>query len=62
MFSEVFLVQIRRKIQKISSEVRFQGKKTSKNTLQSLKLGAKTEIQKGKSHGGGKRKFLINPI
>jgi hypothetical protein len=62
MYFEVFLVQIRQKIQKIYFEVRLQGKKTSKNTFQNLKLGAKTEIQRGKNHGGGKRKFLINPI
>jgi hypothetical protein len=59
VFSEVFLVQIRRKLRKIHSEVRIQGKKTSENAFRSLKLGAKMEIRGGKRvMGGGKRKFL----
>jgi hypothetical protein len=47
MFSEVFLLQIRRKLRKIHYEVRLQGKKFSENAFRSLKLGVKMEM------GGG---------
>jgi hypothetical protein len=57
MFSEVFLVQIRRKLQKIHSEVYIQSKNTLKNAFQILKLRAKKEIQREKSDRVGKRKF-----
>jgi hypothetical protein len=59
VFCKVFLVQIRRKLQKIHYEVRIQGKKKLRKT-RSEELGAKTEIQGGKRvTEGGKRKFWI---
>jgi hypothetical protein len=57
VFFEVFLVQICRKLQKIHSEVCVKGKKNFKNTFWSLKLGAKTEIQGGKSWGWKEKNF-----
>jgi hypothetical protein len=56
--SEVFLVQILRKLRKIHSEVHIKGKKTSENAFRILKSRAKTEIRGGgRIMGGGKRKF-----
>jgi hypothetical protein len=48
VFTEVFLVQIRQKFQKIHYEVRIQAKNNSENALQRLKLGAKKKIRGGK--------------
>jgi hypothetical protein len=53
VFFEKNLVQIRRKLRKIYSEVRIQGKKNSENAFRSLKLGVKKEIQEG----GGKESW-----
>jgi hypothetical protein len=57
VFTEVFLVQIRQKFQKIHYEVRIQAKNNSENALQRLKLGAKKKIQGGKRGVGGERIF-----
>jgi hypothetical protein len=59
MFSEVFKVQIRRKLRKIHSEVRIQGKQNFGKCVPKFKIRGKNENRGGggKSHGGGKRKF-----
>jgi hypothetical protein len=59
VFSEIFLVQIRRKFRKIHSKVRIQGKKNFEKRIPKFKTRSKNENPEegGKSHGGGKRKF-----
>jgi hypothetical protein len=63
VFSKVFLVQINQNFGNYIPKFVFKAKKTSENAFRILKLGTKTDIGRGKkSHGGGKRKFLIQAI
>jgi hypothetical protein len=50
VFSEVFLVQIRRKLRKIHSEVRLQGKKTSENAFRIGNPGEKELWEVGREN------------
>jgi hypothetical protein len=60
VFSEVFLVQIRRKLQKIHSEVRLQGKKNFGKHVPKFKTRGKNRNPEGeKSHGGWEEKISI---
>jgi hypothetical protein len=57
MFSEKNLVQIHRKLQKIHSEVRIQGKKNFGKRVPKFKTMGKNENLGGRVMGGGRRKF-----
>jgi hypothetical protein len=58
VFSEVFLVQIRRKLRKIYSEVHIQGKKNFEKCIPNFKIKGKKGNPGGKRvMGVGKRKF-----
>ena len=60
VFSEVFLVQIRRKLWKIHSEVCIQDKKIFRKRVPNFKIKGKKGNPKGeKESGGGKRKILF---
>jgi hypothetical protein len=54
VFSEVFLVQIRRKLRKIHSEVRIQGKKNFGKLVPNFKIKGK------KGNPGGKKRWDEN--
>jgi hypothetical protein len=56
VFSEVFLIQIRRKIRKIYSEVRIQGKKNFEKRIPKFKTRGKNENPEG---GGGKESWEV---
>jgi hypothetical protein len=53
VFSEVFLVQIRRKLRKIQSEVRLQGKKNSGNRVPKFKTKDKNRNPVGGKESWG---------
>jgi hypothetical protein len=61
VFSEVFLVQILRKLRKIHSEVRLHGKKNFKKRIRSFKLGAKMEIRNGGKESWGIGRENLEP-